>query len=397
LRYSKVNEILGTTLSAITISRLLRKFEINENLQPKKKNSSEKSFFTVPTFRNDIEREIDLIEEVARGYGYNNIETEAKAVVEFSNRPPSSDYTQNIKTCLIGSGFQEIICNSMQEASIASIISDKYVKIANPISNEMAALRTSLVPGVLQVIKNNIFHGNKNLRLFEVGRTYFHDPASSKRSIIPGYIETETLMIAMTGSANSISWDKKGTQCDIFDLKGEIETIFKKIFLDKYKFIPYSSSNALTELGLHVEINGVIAGMMAKISSQLLHRFEVEQDVFIAEINLLALENNVKVNRKFRTLSKYPSVMRDLAFIVDEKLAIEKIENEILYTGKPLLMGVKLFDIYVGDQVSQGKKSVAFALEFMSEQHTLKQEEVDQVIDRIIHNVSTNLNATLRG
>ena len=218
---------------------------------------------------------------------------------------------------MVGSGYNEIVTNSMQDKSIASLFSESVVEIANPITRDMAALRTSLIPSALGVIRHNIFHGSRDFRVFEFGKAYFRNGSSKRNGSIPGFREEERLLLAYTGMTGPRNWQGNQPQSDIPFVKGELETLFQKIFLDKHKFIPYPTTKALTEAGLSVEINGRSAGIMGLVGRDLLRDFEVDQDVFVAELSVEALVRSLGQSRRYRELAKYPSVMRDLALIVD--------------------------------------------------------------------------------
>ena len=220
--------------------------------------------------------------------------------------------------------------------------------------------------------------------------------SSNKNKIVADFIEEERLLLAFTGAINPLNWSEKQRGVDLYDVKGELQTLMNKISLDKIKFIPYPSTKALTPNGLAIEINEVEAGLMGNVSSELLKRFEIEQDVFVAELSIEVL-NKFKANElKYRSLSKFPSVLRDIAFIVDKTVPVESLETEIQKTGSSLLTKVELFDIYVGTQLDAKKKSCAFALEFKSEERTLSQEEVDQFMQKIIHQISAKFEAVIR-
>jgi phenylalanyl-tRNA synthetase beta chain len=396
LRVEKTNQILGTTLGVKEVTDLLKKIEIKSAKPDPKKKSSTKLNFKIPTYRPDIEREIDLIEEVARIYGYDNIETKAITLLSFSENASIVDFSDELRDWLVNDGFHEVVANSMQDKTIASLGSSDIVEIHNPISKEMNALRSSLVPGMLEIIRNNIFHGTKDLRLFEIGKIYLHGSAPEKQQFITEYIEEERLLLAFSGMSNPQIWSEKPRLVDIYDAKGEVQILFQKIFLDKYKFIPYSTTNALTESGLSIEINGEEIGFVGTVHKDLLTKFEIGQEVFIAEVSMKNLSDNQERKRKYKSLPKYPPVMRDVAFVVDEKLPIQALKEEIHRAGIPWLTKVELFDIYRGENISKEKKSCAFALEFQAEDHTLTQDEIDHLMQDIIKQVFNKVNGTLR-
>ncbi|MBI1805360.1 MAG: phenylalanine--tRNA ligase subunit beta [Ignavibacteriae bacterium] len=395
LRPTRVNEVLGTTLNHKEVSALLQKLNIRVAGKARKKVVSSTSY-VVPTYRPDITEEIDLVEEVARVYGYNNIDTKTESLIKFYSYAPEWEFADELRNCLIGGGYSEVIVNSMQEKSQARLASDKVVEIANPISKDMGALRTSLIPSMLGVIRHNIFHGVKDLRLFEIGKAYFHDPSIADGTSLQGFVEKERLLLALTGIVEPVSWGRKPRSVDIFDAKGELQVLFNKISLDKIKFIPYSTTDALIDTGLHVEINGQHVGMVGSIRKGLLSMFEIEQDVYIGELTLDPLKMNRLRARTYQLLPKFPPVVRDVAFIVDGAISSEVLESAIRNAGKPLLTSIKLFDIYTGEQIENGKKSCAFSLQFLSETRTLTQEEVDRTMQHVIVQISSTFGATLR-
>ena len=395
LHVNYANKFLDVNLTGDQIINILSRFHFKYSRQIKN-NDDIILEFEIPTFRPDIDQEIDLIEEIARGYGYNNIPVKTNSHVTFSNVKPEYDFKDEIREIITGSGFREIVTNSMQSEAISSKFSDNYVKIINPISKDMSTLRTTMVPSMLEVIRHNIYHGSNDLRLFEIGKVYFHKPGKGKGYIIPDYIEKEVLVLGMVGREEPVIWDKKPKNIDIFDIKGEIETLFEKIFLDNIKFIPYSTTDALTEVGILIEINKVRAGYLGKIRKDILRGFDIEDDVYFAEMEIPVLESGRKKNRQFTEWPKFPPVKRDIAVIVDLNISSDAIEAEIRKAGGELLRNVELFDIYRGDQIGKHKKSYAYTMVFNADNRTLTQDEVDLIIYKISDNLNKLLNATIR-
>jgi len=191
-------------------------------------------------------------------------------------------------------------------------------------------------------------------------------------------------------------WDGRVQKADLFELKGELEACFSKVFLDNYKFIPYSIADLLMENCLTIEINGQTIGKVGNVRRDVLKRYEIEQEVFVAELGLASIEENKRVKNKYQPLPKYPSVLRDIAVVVDEQLPVGTLFDETRTSGGLLLKQIELFDIYRGDQISAGKKSCAFALELSSDDHTLTQDEIDKQIQLIVKHLSEKFNASLR-
>src|SRR5437879_5536164 len=229
VRLGKTNELLGTSLTTKEASSFLRRLSIPLVKSRKGVRSAGELMFSVPTWRPDLEHEIDLVEEIARVYGYSRVETSARSLLSYPDERPEPDHTGTIRTWLVGSGYNEIVTNSMQDKSIASLFSESVVEIANPITRDMAALRTSLIPSALGVIRHNIFHGSRDFRVFEFGKAYFRNGSSKRNGSIPGFREEERLLLAYTGMTGPRNWQGNQPQSDIPFVKGELETLFQKI------------------------------------------------------------------------------------------------------------------------------------------------------------------------
>lgn len=393
VRVEKVNEVLGTSLSSKEISSFGSKLELRPVASRKRRSNT--LVFEVPTFRPDLEREIDIVEEVARLYGFDKIDTKMETRIHWSDRAPALSVEDEIREWLIGSGFREVIANSMQEKAFASLGTSDIVEVVNPISKEMGSMRTSLVPGMLEIIRHNLNRGARDLRLFEIGKVYFHK-AKSKQPSLADYSEKSRLLIALCGSARPLHWSSEEQPVDVFDIKGEVEALLSKIFLDKFSFIYYSTSNTLANQVVGVEIHNTYAGYIGRVAKNISSIFDVKPDVFVAELDLDLIEVNVNRRRQYAAVPRYPSVSRDLAFIVDRSLPVQMVAEEIYFVGASLLQKLELFDVYMGENIPAGKKSFAFALEFSSPDRTLTEQEVDALVGRIVASLSSKFQATLR-
>jgi phenylalanyl-tRNA synthetase beta chain len=284
----------------------------------------------------------------------------------------------------------------MAEPAIAEMATDRVIRIANPISKDMGALRTSLVPGMVAIVRNNVSHGNKDLRLFEFGTSYLIAGNGEKGKYLEGYIEREELILVFSGAASPHAWDQKTRQVDLFDVKGELETLFAKIFLDKINFIPYSNGNTLTQPGLTIDIQGESAGSLGAVRKEIRQRFDLDSELLVAVLDLEVLRTHMAAQRRYVPLPRYPSVHRDVAFVVDKSVPVGKIESCIRESVAGVSLKVELFDVYVGNQIPDAKKSCAFSLEFLSRDHTLGQAEIDKVMEAVIGNVSKMFQASIR-
>lgn len=393
LRFGKVNDVLGTQLKPKQIVRILTSLEI---IPKARRKGSGEIVCQIPTFRPDLEREIDLIEEVGRIYGYDNVETKMGTALKFFSSPPPEYLSDQFRNDLVGAGYFEVITNSLQKKSVALLSGAMCVEVRNPISEEMAALRTSLIPGVLEVVRHNIYHGTKDMRLFEIGNVFRLSSGGEKGKYFDSFVEEERLLVMLTGKAYAQSWEKVDRETDFYDLKGDIESLLKKIFLDKVRYIYYPTSDTLTEFSVGIEIDGTYVGSIGKVRNEILQQFGIEQDVWAAELSLELINKIPKRQIAFESLPKFPSVRRDLAFIVDETIPAADLEGAIRHSAGELLVGLRLFDLYRGDPIQQGKKSCAFSLEFLSRERTLTDDEVERTTRTIIEHVKRKLGAELR-
>jgi phenylalanyl-tRNA synthetase beta chain len=391
VRTKRVNSILGTRIAASRMKKDLQSIGIGVK-------AAGKGVFncTIPTFRPDMEQEIDVVEEVARMFGYDNIEDKMVSAIDFSSPRTSVDMPAQIRQWLVGNGLNEIITNSLMEEECAKLFSEHPVILKNPISKDLAAMRPSSLPSLLQTVFHNQNHGVQDVAVFEFGRIYERSEKESKTQAVAGFSEKKVLALAMSGKRSEKRWFAAEEPFDIFHLKGVVESLLRKIVLDKFSLICYDSSSALTDETIAIEINGTYAGFIGKVKQDLKRHFQIESEVYVAEINLDFLLQVEKGFRHYSPISKYPSVSRDLAFIVDADVTVENMEKRIKQSGGALLTEVSLFDVFQGEALPKNKKSVAFSLEFNSAEKTLEEKEIDAALARIVTEVKTSLSAELR-
>jgi phenylalanyl-tRNA synthetase beta chain len=390
LRVSRTNRVLGTGLTKIQIKDFLSKVGIIS-----KSLAMDVLEAHVPTYRIDVSQEIDLIEEVARVYGYNNIETKTISSIDFLNAVFADRVETDIRNYFSNAGFNEMVANSLQDAATAALPGLPTVKMLNPVSVEMSTMRTSLIPGALQIVRHNRNHGNKHLRLFELGKVYTVGQSTGGVSL-EGFREEDRLLILMSGKPVTAGTGIQPHETDILDLKGEVEAFLTKVCLDKYRFISYDTRCALTDSTISIEINAVSAGVLGRVKGELTTKFDIDDPVFVCELALEILSKGMQSERKYVPLPKFPSVTRDLAFVVDGSVTQQSLEQAIRESGKPLLASVVLFDEYRDDKIGAGNKSLAYALEFQSQDHTLTDRESDQLITRIVDAARRECGAVLR-
>lgn len=390
LRLKRANEILGTSLHKQQIVSYLKRL----NLRPVGKSKGVVKF-QVPTFRYDLNEEIDLIEEVARAHGYDNIETKTRTTVDFS-KPLHSRFLQDeVREYLIGAGFNEILTYSLQDRMNGHLMGERAVEVLNPVSAEASVLRTSLVPGALRVVQHNRSHGQMDLRMFEIGNIFGLRGGKAGENL-DSFLEEERLLLVMSGKVAPAQYGSDHRAIDLFDLKGELQAMLSKFCLDKYRFICYDSASALIESALAVEINGTYAGFLGKVGKSIVQSFDIDDAVFVGELKISELLKGWVTEKKLNPLPRFPSVHRDLAFTVSAATQHEAVARAIREAGGTLLTNLVLFDVFVGNQVGAGNKSLAFSLEFQPLDRTLTDREIDADVARIVQHVESTCNAKLR-
>ena len=388
VRTERVNSILGTPMATKDVVRMLRRLEVVP-VATKVKSTR----FKIPTYRVDLEREIDLIEEVARVLGYDNIEEKSSALVDFSHPFEKRQFIDKIREVLIGFGFHEALSFSLQNAKTAELSGDIPVRLMDLESSENGALRTSLVPGLLASVALNASFGNTDVRLFEIGKVYRVDESNLPKPV-ENFMEEERVCLLFSGHRSPRHWSGEGDTCDIFDLKGEVADLVEKFLLDKSGFISYPTSNRLADGALAIEINGSYAGYFGVVKPELLKAFGIDQEVFIAELSSSALSLNEA--KHYVPLPKFPKVRRDVAFIVDDATPEATVEGVIKESASVLLQAVELFDLYRGESLPAGKKSLAFNLDLMSREKTLTEPEIAAEVKRIVDGVASKTGGVLR-
>lgn len=383
LRPDRVHHVLGTEITRDEIKTILSSLEFGVH--------EAKNFeVEVPTFRPDVTREADLIEEVARLYGYDNIPADTKATIE--QLQPNNlveTFTKNVRNDLISFGFLEVVTYSMISWKYATVFSSdkEIIQLSNPLSEDLSNLRPSLIPGLLNVIRWNINRKNSNLKIFEIGNVFANKNQAG--------LESTKVAGAITGSSFVESWETKPKEVDFYELKGYVEELLERNFINNWDFINYE--NPFTDRQtLGVKINDKFIGSLGEIKKQILQEFDLEKSVFVFEFDFSILRENVNWNRVYSPIPKFPAINRDMALVVNNEINAADIAREIEANGGKFLQQVKLFDVYSGKQVGTGFKSLAFNLTFYSMGRTLTEEEVDKQINLILKELSKKYSARLR-
>ena len=383
--YSKINEVLGIDVPKEVVNDILTRlnFEVNEN--------GDEIIVKVPLYREDMEDYPDVAEEIIREYGYDHITPTLLKTSKITNggRTIEQENIENFKNLLIGFGFNEIITYSFvseKEYDIFGLDKDseehKFIKILNPIGEDLAVMRTSLLPSIVRTVANNINRKNSSGKLFELAKIYNAKALPLEELAI----ETNMLSIATFGETE-----------DFFTIKGVIEGILSAYCNGvSVQFTKCTNACMHPTRSAFVIVDGENIGYFGQVSPVVLSKIDIDKPVFAGEINFDKLKNHFNSKIIFKAVSKFPIVERDLAIIVDKSVSWGEIQETVTKSAGKYLQSIKLFDIYTGDQVAEGKKSMAFNLTFVSNEKTLTVEEIDHAIKKILASLENNLHAELR-
>lgn len=396
LRPQRANSILGTNLEPKEMAKLLSSIEFQV------RNENDELFVTIPSFRPDVYREIDLIEEIARLYGYNNIPVTMPA----SEIPYESDleilnekkmlYREKVRNALNTCGLTEVLNYSFHDPGAfdrleleANSIYRNALVLRNPISENQSIIRTTLIPGLLTNISYNLSRRINDIRIFEIGRV-FHPKEGKKQPDEPEFVSG-----AITGQFNSKLWNQPTRTVDFYDIKGAVESILEVFGIKNYTFIPVSNPPFLNGRCAEVVTENETLGIFGEIRRSVLNRHDIDQDVYAFEIKFSKLLEYAGI-ATFQQLPIYPSVYRDMSLVLDFNVTHSDVEETIRSIGGEMILSVNLFDVYKGKQIPENKKSLAYAIEYYSPNRTLTDEEVDEIHERIIIGLNKKFGAELR-
>nr|WP_315239950.1 phenylalanine--tRNA ligase subunit beta [uncultured Flavobacterium sp.] len=387
LNFSHVSKIIGQEIPKDTIKKILVSLDIKVNSV-----SDSGLGLTIPAYRVDVQREIDVIEEILRVYGYNNIEFSKKFNATVSNSPRTEDYkVQNVIASQLNSqGFHEMMANSLTTAAytkLSAVLKEEHnVTMLNPLSSDLSTMRQSLLFSGLEAISYNINRRNSDLKLFEFGKTY--------HKYLSGYEEHKHLTLFISGNRNKESWTNPQKTTDFFLLKGYVTGVLNRLGIEKISNTP-SQSDIFSEGTAKVYNNEVLVEI-GVIKKSILKHFGIKQDVFYADFNWDLILKIITGKIKYTEIPKYPEVRRDLALLIDEKTTYESIYNLAKQTEKALLKDVNLFDVYEGKNLPEGKKSYALSFTIQDNTKTLTDGQIDKIMTKLQQTFETELGASLR-
>lgn len=378
-RFSKIDQILGMKIHRDKIKEILKSLDIK--VLNEITNGVE---ISVPAYRADVTREIDVIEEILRIYGYNKVDAPNK--IAFT---PIKLYLDNQEALenswartLQSNGFYEVMNNSL---TAEKNVTPEAVKLLNPLSGDLAFMRTSLLQGLLENTIYNINRKNPDIKFFELGKIY------QKRE---SYTERKQLAILVSGREVRENWLEPKSATNFYYLKGYVQLLLDRL---GFTFVEKSLVDNRFADAIELLVGEKVMARIGKVSSQLLKSFDIEQDCYYAEIEIEVVESlRNKDNFKFVDIPKFNKIRRDLALLVDKNVTYSELYEAVMKEKSPILKSVNLFDVYEGKNLPEGKKSYALSFELLNEEKTLEDKEITEVMDKIIKIFETKFQASLR-
>ncbi|WP_294920202.1 phenylalanine--tRNA ligase subunit beta [uncultured Prevotella sp.] len=401
LDYEYVDRLIGKKIGNDMIRSIV------ESLEMKVVSETEAGLeLDVPAYRVDVQRPCDVVEDILRIYGYNNVEipTQLKSSLTILGDEDKAYHHQNvISEQLVGCGFREILNNSLTKTAYYTELNhyteETTVKVMNPLSSDLGVMRQTLLFGGLESICRNVNHKMPNLRFFEFGNCYHFSPEKNNdEDPIKAYTEEMHLGMWLTGKRVEGSWAHADEQSSFYELKAYVMNIFTRLGVNPGIVVAEKSDNNVFGKALALKArSGKVLCEMGTVSHKLLKKVDIDQDVFYADINWNNLMRAIKKNETlYHDISKFPSVSRDLALLIDKSVEFEQIEQIARQTEKKLLKSVELFDVYEGKNLPEGKKSYAVNFILQDETKTLNDKQIEAIMTKLINNLKQKLGAELR-
>jgi len=396
LKYDYVHQLIGKEIPAETIKSIVESLEMRIESQ-----DEEGLKLIVPAYRVDVQRPCDVVEDILRVYGYNNVEipTQLKSSLVYKGDEDVKHQKENlVSEQLVGCGFNEILNNSLTKSAYYGD-NETLVRIMNPLSSDLNVMRQTLLYGGLESISHNANRKNPNLKFFEFGNVYTYSPEKADAdNPMQAYKEENHLGLWVTGKRVEGSWAHSDEQSSFFELKAYVMNILRRIGLPMGSVVFKESTNDVFAKGIAIENRGgKLMAEMGVVSKKIQKQAGIDNEVYYADLNWTQLAKAVrKQTVSYKEISKFPAVSRDLALLIDKNVEFASIEQIAYQSEKKLLRKVELFDVYEGKNLPEGKKSYAVNFILQDEQKTLNDKQIDAIMQKIIANIKKQLGAELR-
>jgi phenylalanyl-tRNA synthetase beta chain len=396
--YRNIDRLIGKSIPKQTVKRILSLIDIVI-----KSENDDTLTLEIPTRMVDVKKEADVIEEILRIYGYNNVEIadHVNSTITYAKKPDKEKLVNIISDMLASNGFAEMMCNSLNPAAWYQENEDfdkeHLVMLANPLSSDLNAMRQSLLYGGLSSVAWNINRQNTDLKLFEFGHCYFFKKQGEDLPSPDNYYELEHLDIFLTGNTGKVNWNNKANPTDFYYIKSYVEMVFERLGLNLSEFSHGESSKKYFAESVTYKYRNKPVAEAGRLSRKYLRQFDIDQDVYYGNIewdNVLMLIKDHTIS--FRELPKYPSVKRDLALLLDSNIKFSQIREIAIKTERNLLKDISLFDVYESESLGRNKKSYAVSFTLRDDLKTLTDKNIDKVMNNLISAFERELNAQIR-
>jgi len=397
VKYINIDRLIGKQIPHEKIKKILESLEIKII-----EETIEGIVLDVPPYRVDVTREADVIEEILRIYGYNNVEvtTDVKSTISYAPKPDRNKWKNTISDLLSNQGFNEAMSNSLTKSSyfenIESFKAENTVKILNPLSSDLDALRQNLLFGGLEAVIYNENRKNQDLKLYEFGNCYFINPENTDENTLNKYHEENHLALFISGNKNSVNWNKASEKSDFYELKVYTDLLLKRLDYSFKTLKVEEITNDIFNYGLSYQIGNNTLVDFGLVSKSLRKSFDLDNEVYYADFNWDVLMNKLPKTKQFEVISKFPEVSRDLALLVDKSIKFEQIKELAFKSERRFLKKVSIFDIYEGEKLGENKKSYAVNFIIQDELKTLKDKQIDKIMNNLIRVYEKELGAKLR-
>jgi len=381
LRHSRTDALLGIVIEPAKAVGYLQGLDL-ELLSQDEASAT----FRIPTWRVDLKREVDLIEEVCRVHGVDQIPaTPPRGCIGENDFDAQHDSLGQVRDVLTGLGIDEAQGQTLISDEAAALISSDLVRLEYPLASDMNVLRPSLLPGLLDSLRNNLTRQNQNIKLFEVGRTFAAGP-----------VETRSVALLLTGTRNAAFWQGENTKVDVSDLKGVVEGLLESLGVYGVEFVRREEGGLLFLESAELRMGKQTIGQMGQLLPTLGKGYEAREAVYLAEMNLDALLQRRTTNKSFKSLPQFPASERDVAMIVDESVTHSDVLGVVKKIKPANLVETQLFDVFRGKNVPEGQKSLAYSFTYRSAEKTLTDEEVNVAHELLVVALKEQLGATIR-
>lgn len=397
IKYAHVDRLIGKKIEPQQIKNILEALEITVE-----KESAEGLLLKVPPYRVDVTREADVIEEILRIYGYNNVEipNAVKSTLIYAPKPDKHKLKNAVADMLSSRGFNEAMSNSLTKVEYYEKLKpfdvEKCVKIVNPLSADLEVMRQTLLFGGLEAIIYNENRKNPNLSLFEFGNCYFLNKEASNEHVLNKYDEEDHLALFISGDEKEVNWNSPASRSDFYYLKSNVELVLTKLGYNVENLKQEEISDDMFSYALSYEVNKTSLVKFGLVQKSLCKAFDIEGEVYYADFSWDALMQYLPKTKQFKAISKYPEVKRDLALLVDEKVKFSQIKELAKKSERQLLKSVSIFDVYQGKNIEEGKKSYAVSFILQDENKTLKDKQIDKIMNKLIQTYQKELGAAIR-